>query len=95
MPYYLRGKGIRPEGVFVRQGASTVPASEAAIFDMIKDTCGDSFEDMRSFNQDLSFIVADKFFKDPGSPDFLCSIAALSFFLRFSFLLIYCYSLFL
>ena len=31
----------------------------------------------------------------PGSPDFLCSIAALSFFLRFSFLLIYCYSLFL
>ena len=63
-PYYLRGKGIRPEGVFVRQSASTVPASEAAIFDMIKDTCGDSFEDMRSFNQDLSFIVADKFFKD-------------------------------
>lgn len=63
-PYYLRGKWIRPEGVFVRQGASTVPASEAAIFDMIKDTCGDSFEDMRSFNQDLSFIVADKFFKD-------------------------------
>ena len=63
-PYYLMGKGIRPEGVFVRQGASTIPASEAAIFDMIKDTCGDSFENMRSFNQDLSFIVADKFFKD-------------------------------
>lgn len=63
-PYYLRSKGIRPEGVFVRQGASTVPASEAAIFDMIKDTCGDSFEDMRSLNQDLSFIVADKVFTD-------------------------------
>ena len=29
-PYYLRGKGIRPEGVYVRQGASTVPASERA-----------------------------------------------------------------
>lgn len=27
-PYYLAGKGIRPEGVFVRQGASTVPATE-------------------------------------------------------------------
>lgn len=27
-PYYLAGKGIRPEGVFVRQGASTVPTTE-------------------------------------------------------------------
>ena len=26
-PYYLGSKGIRPEGVYVRQGASTVPAS--------------------------------------------------------------------
>ena len=34
-PYYLAGKGIRPEGVFVRQGASTVPASEQAILKMI------------------------------------------------------------
>ncbi len=29
-PYYISGKGIRPEGVFVRQGASTVPATESA-----------------------------------------------------------------
>ena len=34
-PYYLAGKGIRPEGVFVRQGASTVPANERAIIKMI------------------------------------------------------------
>ena len=26
-PYYLAAKGLRPEGVFVRQGASTVPAT--------------------------------------------------------------------
>lgn len=27
-PYYLYSKGIRPEGVYVRQGASSVPASK-------------------------------------------------------------------
>ena len=35
-PYYLGAKGIRPEGVFVRQGASTVPATESAILKMIR-----------------------------------------------------------
>lgn len=54
-PYYLVGKGIRPEGVFVRQGTSSVPASEDAIRRMIKESDGDCFETMRSLNQDLSF----------------------------------------
>jgi Predicted transcriptional regulator containing an HTH domain and an uncharacterized domain shared with the mammalian protein Schlafen len=54
-PYYLIGKGIRPEGVFVRQGTSSVPASEDAIRRMIKESDGDCFETMRSLNQDLSF----------------------------------------
>lgn len=52
-PYYLRGKGIRPEGVYVRQGASTVPATEAAILNMIKETSGDSYEVARSLEQHL------------------------------------------
>ena len=26
-PYYLKSKGLKPSGVFVRQGASSVPAS--------------------------------------------------------------------
>ena len=51
-PYYLRGKGIRPEGVYVRQ-ASTVPATEAAILNMIKETSGDSYEVARSLEQHL------------------------------------------
>lgn len=54
-PYYLLGKGLRPEGVFVRQGASSVPASEGTIRRMIKETDGDRYEDMRSINQDLTF----------------------------------------
>lgn len=62
-PYYLRGKGVRPEGVFVRQGASTVPATDAAILNMIKETSGDSYETARSLNQDLTFHKAGDFFK--------------------------------
>lgn len=62
-PYYLQGKGIRPEGVFVRQGASTVPATETAIVNMIKDTCGDSYEKARSINQDLTFEKTTEFFQ--------------------------------
>ena len=36
-PYYLAAKGMRPEGVFVRQETSSVPASNAAIRRMIKE----------------------------------------------------------
>lgn len=62
-PYYLQGKGIRPEGVYVRQGASTVPATETAILNMIKETSGDSYETARSLNQHLTFNKAADFFK--------------------------------
>lgn len=61
-PYYIQGKGIRPEGVYVRQGASTVPASETAILNMIKETSGDSYEEARSINQNLTFKTASAFF---------------------------------
>ena len=62
-PYYLTGKGIRPEGVYIRQGASTVPATETAILRMIKETDGEKYEDIRSLNQDLTFIEAIKEFQ--------------------------------
>lgn len=61
-PYYLAGKGIRPEGVFVRQGASTAPASESAIIKIIKETSGDNFEDIRCIEQNLSFDICKKEF---------------------------------
>ncbi|MBP5622017.1 MAG: putative DNA binding domain-containing protein [Thermoguttaceae bacterium] len=61
-PYYLTGKGVRPEGVFVRQGASSVPASEAAILKMICETSGDRYEDERSLNQNLTFVKAEEYF---------------------------------
>jgi len=63
-PYYLAGKGIRPEGVYVRQGASTVPATESAILKMIKETGGDNYETVRALNQELTFAIAEKAFKE-------------------------------
>lgn len=54
-PYYIASKGLRPEGVFVRRGTSAVPASDAAIRRMIKETDGDNYEDMRSLEQGLTF----------------------------------------
>lgn len=61
-PYYLAKKGLRPEGVYVRQGYSAVPATDTAIRQMIKETDGDSFEDMRSINQALTFEETKKEF---------------------------------
>lgn len=65
-PYYLQGKGIRPEGVYVRQGASTVPATDTVILNMIKETSGDSYETARSINQQLTFESAASFFAKRG-----------------------------
>lgn len=67
-PYYLASKGLRPEGVFVRQGTSSVPATENAIRKMIKDTDGDNFEKMRSLNQELTFNATMQVFKDRKTP---------------------------
>ena len=61
-PYYIAGKGIRPEGVYVRQGVSTVPATETAILRMIRETDGEKYEDVRSLNQELTFSEAEKEF---------------------------------
>ncbi|MCC8060480.1 MAG: putative DNA binding domain-containing protein [Clostridiales bacterium] len=62
-PYYLKTKGIKPTGVYVRQGASSVPASPDQIRRMIKDYDGDIFEEMRALTQELSFEEAERTFK--------------------------------
>lgn len=65
-PYYLRNKGIRTAGVFVRQGSSSCPASSEQIREMIKEADGDKFETMRSLEQNLSFSSAANYFKENG-----------------------------
>ena len=67
-PYYLAAKGVRPEGVFVRQSASTVPATESAILRMIRDTSGESYENARSLVQELTFDSAQQHFAEEKVP---------------------------
>lgn len=62
-PYYLKSKGMKPTGVYVRQGASCAQASPEQIRKMIKDSDGDVFEEMRAVTQELSFDEADRTFK--------------------------------
>ncbi|MCL2604898.1 MAG: putative DNA binding domain-containing protein [Defluviitaleaceae bacterium] len=54
-PYYLKSKGIKPSGVYVRQGSSSVQASLEQIRQMIKNADGDIFEELRSLEQELTF----------------------------------------
>lgn len=54
-PYYLKSKGLKPSGVYIRQGASSVPASPEQIRQMIKNADGDTFEELRSLEQELTF----------------------------------------
>ncbi|AHF90727.1 ATPase AAA [Opitutaceae bacterium TAV5] len=65
-PYYLVGKGIRPEGVFVRQGAASVPASETSILSMLRESAGDSYEAARSIQQKLDLGYASGYFERKG-----------------------------
>ena len=67
-PYYLGSKGLKPSGVYVRNGTSTDPATDAAIRKMIKESDGDSFEAMRSLEQTLSFQTAEAQFVKRNIP---------------------------
>ena len=63
-PYYIAEKGLKPSGVYIRQGNSSVPASEDYIRQMIKETDGGFFEELRSLNQELTFKYTDNIFKN-------------------------------
>lgn len=65
-PYYLVPKGLRPEGVYIRSGAASVPSSETAILQMIQESSGDSFEAHLSMRQDLTFEFATSYFEESG-----------------------------
>lgn len=65
-PYYLASKGLKPNGVYVRNGTSSDPSTDTAIRRMIKETDGDSFESMRSLEQNLTFQTAREQFRKCG-----------------------------
>lgn len=65
-PYYLASKGPRPEGVYIRSGAASVPATETAILRMVQETEGDAFESRAAVNQELTFNYAEREFSRKG-----------------------------
>lgn len=62
-PYHLTDKGLKPAGVFVRHGVSSVPATDEAIRQMLRESDGTTFDKMRSVNQELTFEYAEKTFQ--------------------------------
>lgn len=62
-PYFLKKNGLKPSGVYVRQGASSAQATWEQIRQFIKYSDGDSFESARSLLQDLTFDSSEVEFK--------------------------------
>ncbi|MCI8778823.1 MAG: AAA family ATPase [Bacilli bacterium] len=63
-PYYLSDKGLKPTGVYLRSGNTSVPASEEIIKKLIIDSQNLSFEELVSNNQNLHFEYIAKIFND-------------------------------
>lgn len=63
-PYYIAEKGLKPNGVYIRQGSSSIPSSEEYIRETIKETDGNSYEKLRSLEQNLTFDYTNKIFKE-------------------------------
>ncbi len=61
-PYHLTDKGLRPGGVFIRHGVSSVPATEEMIREMLRESDGITFDKSRCVNQELTFSYADAYF---------------------------------
>ena len=62
-PYYLTEKGIKPSGVYLRLGNTSIPASEEIIKKMINESQNNSFETIISKTQNLTFDYAKSVFE--------------------------------
>lgn len=65
-PYYLREKGLRAEGVFVRKGSMSVPVTESALNELIFNKKSKTFESLPSLKQDLTFDYMSEVFEENG-----------------------------
>lgn len=63
-PYYIAEKGLKPSGVYLRLGSSSINATDEIIKKMIAENNTISFEADISSNQDLTFEYAKKKFED-------------------------------
>jgi len=67
-PYFMTERGICPEGVPVRLGASNAAAGELVIRRMIRESDGEKYEELRSIDQALTFSEAEREFEARGIP---------------------------
>jgi len=67
-PYYLRDKGMRAEGVYVRRGPSSIQTTESQFNEMVRNVRSVNYESIVSFRQDLTFTYAESMFNDAGIP---------------------------
>lgn len=65
-PYYIREKGLKPSGVYVRKGSSSQPMTDEGIRQMIRQNNMRSFEECRSMKQDLTFEALGKALNERG-----------------------------
>lgn len=59
-PYYLKEKGLKPSGVYIRKGSSSQPMTDEGIREMIVQSSGKSYEALRSLTQELTFLTLSK-----------------------------------
>lgn len=64
IPYHLKDKGLKPSGVYIRHGVTSIPASEEMIREMIRQSDGITFDKARTLNQELTFQYAEKYFSN-------------------------------
>ena len=65
-PYYLKNKGLKPSGVYIRYGRNKSMASEEEIARMINERSNTPFENLNSNDQDLTFKQLKRIFEDKG-----------------------------
>lgn len=65
-PYYIKSKGPKPSGVYIRYGRNKSQASQEEIARMIRESQNVTFEELISKRQDLTFEVLKGKLKDNG-----------------------------
>ncbi|MCD7893959.1 MAG: putative DNA binding domain-containing protein [Erysipelotrichaceae bacterium] len=65
-PYYLKSKGLKPSGVYIRYGRNKAQATQQEIARMIRERDDIPYESLISKNQNLTFITLKNKFEEKG-----------------------------
>ena len=65
-PYYLKSKGLKPSGVYVRYGRNKAQATQEEISRMVRERDNIRYESLISLNQDLTFKSLEYKFIEQG-----------------------------